>query len=213
MSAGKKDYYRGILHSAQPIIAISLLYQLEFSNMLNSEIKSVLKNTWQLYVLPLSQTNPFGFIPYGTYLNTSNRVDRFRKFKSVYYRNFMPDNAPQNVNHGLSGHWTSWAHGLALMSKILGTKEIANSAFDQLFWLLGGNTYNSSVVTGVGYNQPMPHSRHLGEYPGGFMVGFIGTKDDSPHLDIDGNAQWNTCEYWNTPNANCLLAISELLSE
>jgi hypothetical protein len=62
----------------------------------------------------------------------------------------------------------------------------------------------------VGYNNPMPHSRFLGTYPGGFCAGFNGSADDLPQLDLEGDAQWNTTEYWMTPLSNMLMALAVL---
>ena len=83
-------------------------------------------------------------------------------------------------------------------------------AWDQIYWTLGNNPVMATMVTGLGYNNPMPHSRFLGAFPGGFMAGFIGDSSDKPVLDLEGRAQWNTTEYWNTPLANCLMALTEL---
>ena len=56
----------------------------------------------------------------------------------------------------------------------------------------------------------MPHSRFLGTFPGGFCNGFNGTADDQPRLDMEGQAEWNTTEYWMTPLSNMIMALSLL---
>lgn len=64
---------------------------------------------------------------------------------------------------------------------------------------MGFDDFNVSFISGIGFNNPMPHSRFLGTAVGGFMAGFIGKTDDSAHVDLHAKAQWNTKEYWNTP--------------
>jgi hypothetical protein len=122
----------------------------------------------------------------------------------------MPVHHAQRINHGLGGHWSSWAHALALAGRLLGDPRCTGLAWRQLHWLLGGNTHNSCLVSGAGYNNPMPHSRFLGTYPGGFCNGFNGSADDQPLLDLEGNAQWNSVEYWVTPLSNTLMALGLL---
>jgi hypothetical protein len=122
----------------------------------------------------------------------------------------MPEHHPQRINHGLAGHWTSWSHALALVGVLLDEPRCADLAWSQLHWLLGCNPFNACVVSGVGYNNPMPHSRFLGTFPGGFCTAFNGSADDQPQLDLDGDAQWNTTEYWMTPLSNTLMALALL---
>jgi hypothetical protein len=123
----------------------------------------------------------------------------------------MPEFHPQRINHGLCAHFTSWAHGLALLAETIHEANCKDLAWAQLHWLIGQNPYHATLISGVGFNNPMPHSRLLGTFPGGFCTGFCGTPDDQPHLDIEANAQWNTTEYWQPGIANSLLALSHLL--
>jgi len=215
MDAKKNDPYRGILHSAQPIIALCRLIK-EGLPFINSEqITSVLKICIERYIKPLIATNAFGFMPYGTFFTPPNNEDHFRSIKlgdsALFYRFFMPDKSVQNINHGLSGHWMSWAHGLALLGNIFKDESLIASAWKQIYWLLGGNPFNVCMVSGTGYNNLLPHSRGLGTYPGGFCNGFIGNAKDEIFLDINRKVQWNTTEYWNTPLSNCMMTLSELL--
>jgi len=86
-----------------------------------------------------------------------------------------------------------------------------DAAWDQLYWLLGQNLKNSCVISGVGYNNPMPHSRFFGTIIGGFSVGPVGDLKDEFVLDLDARAAWNATEYWNPPVANTLMALAHLL--
>jgi hypothetical protein len=125
----------------------------------------------------------------------------------------MPENSNQKINHGLGGHWTSWAHALALMGNILKNKDMMDVAWAQLYWLLGNNPLNSSLVSGIGYNNPMPHSRFFGTFQGGFCVGPRGNLEDQAVIDLNARAEWNSTEYWLTPLSNTLMALAILLPE
>jgi hypothetical protein len=209
--AGGSEPYRGVLHSAQPIIALSEIVRSESDAGRRAAAEGMLRQCLERYVFPLAALTPFGAMPFGAYGKAASEGDLYRPWRDGYlYRFFMPALHAQRINHGLSGHWTSWAHALALAGDLLGEPRCAELAWRQLHWLVGANPFNSSLISGVGYNNPMPHSRFLGTYPGGFCAGFIGSPDDLPQLDLDGNAQWNTTEYWMTPLSNALMALSLL---
>jgi hypothetical protein len=209
--AGGSEPYRGVLHSAQPLIALSGIARAEVHPGRRTAAEDVLRQCMERYVFPLAALTPFGVMPFGAYGKAASEGDLYRPWRDGYlYRFFMPAQHEQRINHGLSGHWTSWAHALALAGNLLGEPRCAEIAWRQLHWLIGANPFNSSLISGVGYNNPMPHSRFLGTYPGGFCAGFIGSPEDLPLLDLDGNAQWNTTEYWMTPLSNALMALSLL---
>ena len=85
------------------------------------------------------------------------------------------------------------------------------ASWDQLYWVFGGNILKSCMVSGLGYNNPMPHSRFLGTYPGGFCVGPRGNKKDKIVIDLKARAEWSSTEYWLTPLSNTLMALAILL--
>jgi hypothetical protein len=206
------DPYRGILHSAQPLIALMNLLGLEIAAELRSRIEKNLVASWENYVLPLCEYTVFGYMPYGTYFQPASKEDRYTPWKNgLLLRRFMPNHSPQKINHGLNGHYTSWANALALMGNHFNDPLMKQMAWNQIYWTLGYNPFNVSFISGVGYNNPMPHSRFLGTSIGGYMSGFIGNTDDTPHVDLQAKAQWNTTEYWVTPKANLCLALAELL--
>jgi hypothetical protein len=206
--AGGDEPYRGILHSAQPVIALCHVARATADAGLRARIVAVLRACMERYVFPLAAQSPFGILPFGAYRTPVGRGDLYRPWRDGYtFRFFMPEDSPMHINHGLGGHWTSWAHGLALASSVLEEPRCADLAWRQLDWLLGCNPFNSSLVSGVGFNNPMPHSRFLGTFPGGFCNGFMGAADDQPRLDLEGEAQWNTTEYWVTPLSNALMAL------
>jgi hypothetical protein len=210
-SAGSAEPYRGILHSAQPLIALAQIARLGPDGALRASIRGVLRQCLEAYVFPMAALTPFGIMPFGAYREAVSEGDLYRPWRDGYrYRFLMPEHHPQRINHGLAGHWTSWSHALALCGSLLGEPRCTELAWRQLHWLLGCNPFNSCLVSGVGYNNPMPHSRFLGTFPGGFCTSFNGSADDMPQLDLDGEAQWNTTEYWMTPLANTLMALAVL---
>ncbi|HEY1791404.1 MAG TPA: glycoside hydrolase family 9 protein [Opitutaceae bacterium] len=210
-AAGTREPYRAILHSAQPLIALGEVIRAGQDPELSRRCADAIRCCIEAYALPLSALTPFGFMPFGLYRSALTEVDLYHPWKDgCWYRFFMPDNHPQRINHGLGGHWTSWAHALALAGSVLGEPRATELAWRQIHWLLGCNPFNACLVSGAGFNNPMPHSRFLGTYPGGFCNGFIGSAEDLPLLDRQGDAQWNTTEYWMTPLSNMLMALGHL---
>jgi glycosyl hydrolase family 9 len=211
---GGSEPYRGILHSAQPLIALAEISRAAADPKTKTQIESVLRRSIEAYVVPLSALTPFKIMPFGLYRQPVSEADLYRPWKDGYtYRFLMPEHHPQRINHGLAGHWTSWSHALALVGRLLDEPRCTELAWRQLQWLLGCNPFNASMVSGVGYNNPMPHSRFLGTFPGGFCTSFNGSADDQPQLDQEGDAQWNTTEYWMTPLSNALMALAQLCPE
>jgi hypothetical protein len=214
MDKEKKDPYRGILHAAQPLISLCQFLQALPDHPRAVMVREILEESWLKYLHPMLQTNPFGMMPYGAFRERKTAKDTYRTLNDHWlFRFFMPDNSVQKINHGLGGHWTSWAHGLALCGKVLQNNDMIHSAWDQLYWLLGNNPLNSCLVSGIGYNNPMPHSRFFGTHPGGFCVGPRGSLEDEALIDLDARAEWSSTEYWLTPLSNMLMALSILLPD
>ncbi len=208
----QNDPFRGILHSAQPIISLVNFLRLRVDREISQKVEVLLSDSWKNYIYPLSQVTSFGYMPYGTWFKPASESDRYTHWKNeLFYRKFMPAHSKQKINHGLNGHFLSWAHGLALTGNYFNNQKMKDTAWNQIYQALGFNSFNVSFISGIGFNNPMPHSRFLGTTIGGFMAGFIGNTDDSPHVDINAKAQWNTTEYWNTPIANLCMALAELL--
>jgi hypothetical protein len=212
MDTGCRDPYRGIISAAQPVIALCAFIESDFEHPLVDAARQALERMWSGYAEPLVATNPWGMMPYGLYPEQRTPGDTYHPFAAgLWYRLFMPAHAPQKVNHGLAAHWTSWAHGLGMMGRILGRRECAHAAFDQLGWLLGANPLGVCMVSGVGCRNPIPYSRFAGLMPGGVLLGPRGTEDDRMWVDLDGRLDWSAGEYWMAALANLLLALAELL--
>jgi hypothetical protein len=212
MDNGRKDPYRGIVNAAQPVIALVAFIESDYEHPLVAPARRALERCWERFVQPMLATNPFGMMPYGVYAAPRTKGDLYRPWTGgMVFRFFMPEHAPERVNHGLASHWTSWAHGLASMGRVLERADLREAAFDQLSWLMGCNPLAVSMVTGVGYHQATPYSRFHGPSAGGFCLGPRGTAEDEIYVDTEGRIVWSTGEYWMTPLANALMALSELI--
>lgn len=204
--------YRGILHSAQPLIALAEVIKSAQDEVLIAKLKGVLHVCLENYILPLSGQSPFGFMPFGVYTKAASEGDVYRAWKNdLVFRFFMPARHHQNINHGLGGHWMSWAHGLALVGSVLQDARATNLAWKQIHWVTGQNLHNATLISGVGYNNPMPYSRFFGTYIGGFCAGFCSTPEDMPYQDQIAEPQWNSTEYWMVPLSNMLMALTLLI--
>ncbi|MGA2976999.1 MAG: glycoside hydrolase family 9 protein [Spirochaetia bacterium] len=212
MDSGRREPYRGIVNSAQPIIALAAFIESDYEHSFVGQVRDALDRCRERFVLPMLATNPFGMMPYGLFSGRRTEGDAYHDWQAgLVYRFYMPDHAPERVNHGLSCHWTSWAHGLAAMGRVLDNAGCRDAALDQLGWLMGNNPLNACMITGVGCSNASPYSRYYGTLPGGFCVGPRGTADDCIYVDMTGRTEWNSGEYWLAPLANALLALADLL--
>jgi hypothetical protein len=210
-AADTAEPYRGILHSAQPLVALAKYLEYVPDGATTDRVRDVLEACKRDYIDPMVATNPYRFVPFGAYSAANTEADTFRPWREWVIRFCMPVHHPQQINHGLAGHWMSWAHGLASVGQVLDDPAWTALAWAQIEWLTGNNHVDVSFISGVGYNNPMPHSRFLGTLIGGFMNGFRGTPEDTPAVDLERDAEWNSTEYWNVPLSNCLMALSRLL--
>lgn len=214
MDEDRRDPYRGVTGAAQHAIALCSFIERDFEHPLVDRAREALERLWDGYVAPLASANPYGIVPYGLYAEprTAAAGDVYHEFvPGLWYRFFMPEHAPERINHGLAGHWTSWAHALGMMGRVLERREFRDAAFDQLAWLMGANPLGISMISGVGMRNATPYSRFLGPLPGGFMLGPRGTAADTAWADAEGRLAWSSGEYWMAPLANTLMALAELL--
>jgi len=216
MDASRTEPYRGIVNSAQPAIALAAFIESDYENPLAAQARDSLEQHWAKCVSPLLATNPFGIMPYGLYTSARTGGDLYHELRlpgtsGLFYRVFMPAAAPGGVNHGLASHWTSWAHALSALARVLERRECRHAAFDQLAWLMGSNPLNASAISGIGFQNVVPYSNFQGPMAGGFCNGPRGRPDDSMEADLDGTIQWSTGEYWMVPLANALLALAGLI--
>lgn len=216
MDSRRTEPYRGIVNSAQPALALSAFIERDYEHPLAAQARDSLERHWERFASPLLATNPFGFMPYGLYRSPRPGDDVYHELgdpgmSGLRYRFFMPARAPGEANHGLASHWTSWAHALSALARVLERRDCRHAAFDQLAWLMGNNPLNASAISGVGFRNVVPYSNFQGTMPGGFCNGPRGMPDDSMEVDLDGTIQWSSGEYWMAPLANALLALADLI--
>ena len=212
MDRSRTEPYRGIVSAAQPLIALASFVENDYEHPLVGQVRDALDRCRQSFILPMLATNPFGMMPYGLFSAPRAEGDLYHPWSDGnVYRFFMPVNAPERVNHGLAGHWTSWAHALALLGRILDDRGCSDAAFDQLAWMTGNNPLNVSMIAGVGSRNASPYSRFYGGLAGGFSIGPVGTSDDSISVDMEGRTEWSSGEYWLLPLANAAMALAVLL--
>ncbi len=172
------------------------------------------------YVAPLIETNPFGLLPYGLYVNEPIGSGRCHPLAGrLRYRYFVwgeskPDGSdrerPEMFEHGQNSHILSYAGALLLAERVLQTGVARRCALRQLEWVMGCNPRAVCFMTGAGVNSPYPHSRFVGMIPGGIMNGFNGGPHDRPFVHAGNTLDWETTEYWGAHNANYLWALSIL---
>jgi len=81
MTKEKKEPYRGVLHSAQPIIAFAKLLHHFPSIGSILQVVNVLENCWYQYIQPMLATNPFGLMPCGLFTADFPKKDRYRRWR------------------------------------------------------------------------------------------------------------------------------------
>jgi hypothetical protein len=221
MEASRQEPYRGIVNAAQPAIALAAFIESDYENPLAAQARECLELHWTAYAMPMLATNPFGMMPYGLYADARGAGDTWHAWTSgesgggpkapLSYRFFMPTRLPGGIPHGLAAHWTSWAHALASLARVLERDDCRHAAFDQLAWLMGNNPLHASAVSGVGYRPVSAYSRFQGMTMGGFCNGLRGSASDEPRADMDGGMEWESGEYWLAPLANCMMALATLI--
>ena len=216
MDQDRKEPYRGILHAAQPAIALAEFVESDYENPLAAQARDRLELHWERFAQPMLATNPFGMMPYGLFSSREPGGDAFHDWAGgpaagLCYRFFMPTRRPGSIVHGLASHWTSWAHAFSNLARVLERDDCRQAGFDQLSWLLGNNPLGASAITGVGCRNVVPYSRFQGPAPGGFCNGFRGNAEDEVQSDLEGAMDWATGEYWMAPLANALQALAGLV--
>jgi hypothetical protein len=162
------------------------------------------------HVKAMAARSAFGIIPFGVY---SQNPGGNRKIGNYWYRYFMrqtgEDNSTSTWWVGTNAHLASNGLGLVRASRILGDAGLAAIAQRQLDWILGGNPFNASTMSGVGANQPaLYRNRTLNPptpvIPGGVMNGLGGSPEDEC---ICQSGEWTTCEYW-TPMVSYVMRLA-----
>ena len=102
---------------------------------------------------------------------------------------------------------------LALAARALGQPKWAAYGQKQLEWVLGFNPFETSMLTGLGYNHAAVFSFYVGQIPGGIINGFKGDGDDGPMLCLNRETEAMMMEYWSVHTAAMLRALAVLENE
>jgi hypothetical protein len=198
------DAFRSIAFTAEPVLALLRLWELRSRLQcaaLAEEAREAVIRYVEGYLLADSISNPFSLTPYGVYLNPPHPERQlFRDAGAgVGVRTFMHPFNSQGIVHGTNSVLMTHAHLLARGAALMGRPHWRAAAELLLHWCLGHNTSNRSLVTGIGYRQPVGYSFRIPQLPEAMFVGFIGRPDDSPYLEESTAIEWNTLEYWSVP--------------
>ncbi len=167
------------------------------------------------YARRFAQTNAFGILPNRAFTGAPQQTSR--RWPGGYYRYFMETNYWSGDE---SMYWQSGdiavraGYGTCLVhvSGILDDPELRRLAHRQLDWALGVNPFDSSMVCGIGRNQPptYPSREMIPPVPdirGAVYQGIGGDEEDNP-LVIPGC--YVTCEFWMPHQGSLLWLIAEL---
>ena len=209
------DAYRSIGFAAEPAFALLRLWEirsrLPFSALADEARKAVIAYV-DGYLLADSASNPFGLTPYGIYMHPPQPERQlFRDAGEGYgVRTFMHPFNGQGIVHGTSSVLMAHAHLLARGAALLDQPHWRPAAERLLQWCLGHNVCNRSLLTGIGYRQPVGYSFRVPQVPEAMVVGFIGRPDDTPYIEQSTAIEWNTLEYWSVPYQQAAQAASWL---
>jgi Glycosyl hydrolase family 9 len=199
-----KDAFRSIAFAAEPVFALLRLWELRStfdSDAFAEQARTAVIAYVERYLLADSSSNPFSLTPYGVYPNPPHPERQlFRNAGAGYgVRTFMHPFNAQGIVHGTSSVLMTHAHLLARGAALLDRPDWRLAAERLLHWCLGHNTCNRSLLTGIGYRQPVGYSFRIPQLPEAMFVGFIGRPDDTPYLEESTAIEWNTLEYWSVP--------------
>jgi hypothetical protein len=204
LEANASDAFRSIAFAADPALALLRLWELRSmlpGGALAEEAKHAVFAYIESYLLVDCESNPFSLTPYGVYLNPTHRDRQFFRDAGNGHgvRTFIHPLNAQGIVHGTSSVLMSHAHLLARAAARFDRPGWRGPAERLLHWCLGHNTLNRSLISGIGYRQPVAYSYRVPQLPEGMVVGFIGRPDDSPYLEESTAIEWNTLEYWSIP--------------
>lgn len=218
-SSEKKEPYKAVVHAAQPAIGLLDFIEAFPEHTLSSAAKTAVANYFDNFILPISGLSPFAVIPYGLYSrdsseqqNKNGNTDVFLRYDDEFnFRFFMPADTRHNMNIGTNSHLASHMQSLSQAWKVFNNRKYLELALRQLEWICGANPFNTCLIYGFGFANPVPHSRFLGAIRGGIYNGYAGNTSDQPELDLTGKMDWSTTEFWSPPLAGVMATLAYLL--
>lgn len=203
----RNEPYKDIWHGCLEFISVCDLAEAFPGHGDSGLWRSMIEN-YSRYLLFMSGKNSFGIVPYGLFSEKDPGGNR--KTGRYWYRYFMQPELDWWV--GINSNLASAGVGLMKASSVLKDNELKAAAQRQLDWIIGRNPFNSSTLTGIGYNHPrhFPGSTFLPNtpvIPGAVLNGLGGDKSDQPDI---GSGNWQISEYWTPMVAYTLWLLAEL---
>lgn len=177
----------------------------------------------------MQYTHPYGMIPSGVY-----HAEEYNDTTGFYALHlFPPTNAKElyteqikrgvkldkehyvkrfpvwfNIFNGNTAIHLSTGKSAAICGNFLNDQELLNIGLEQLYWTVGKNPFNQSLIYGEGHNYPQLNSFSSGEITGEMPVGIrtLGN-DDIPYWPQTNNACYK--EVWVTSAGKWLSLIAE----
>lgn len=207
ISDQKHEPHKDIWHGCLEFISLCDLVK-AFPGHSDSGLWKSMIESYAQYLVFMSGKNNFGIVPYGLF--SEKDPGGSRKAGRYWYRYFMQPELDWWV--GINSNLASAGVGLMKASSLLNDKGLKAAAQRQLDWIIGMNPFNSSTLTGIGYNHPkhFPGSTFLPNtpiIPGAVLNGLGGDKSDQPDI---GNGNWQISEYWTPMVAYTLWLLAEL---
>jgi hypothetical protein len=156
---------------------------------------------------PMMRLSPYRTLPACFYAAGSGPANG-RPLKGDLVFRYFGDEAEGNNNGLLDG-----AAALALAARALGQPRWAAYGQKQMEWVLGFNPFETSMLTGLGYNHASPFSYYVGQIPGGIINGFKGDAHDNPALGMNREMEAMLMEYWSVHTAAMMRALAVLENE
>lgn len=215
MEEGMKDGYRSIAFASEPPLALLRFWELNIpgTENLREKVKQSLVEYGSKFLLADAQCNPFGYTPYGIYVNPpfpTNQLFRPTGTENRFVRSFIHLYAPKQLPHGNGAVVMSQAYFLAKSGKLFAKPEYQVQAEKLLQWTTGHNTANLCLALGVGFRHPVPANFVAYKIPDAMVVGFLGYANDTPYQEESNVVEWSTQEQWDVPFAYTVAAIEWL---
>ncbi len=205
MEKDHRDGFRSIAFAAQPAMALLRLIELAPTGLEETVARAseAIARYVDGFILADAGSNPFGYPPYGLYLNPpSPQWQTFRDAgRDRGVRSFIHPFNPQQIVHGTGAAALHIAALLSRAGALMKRAEWKSAAECILDWTLGHNPEGLCLHSGVGYRCPTPFSQFTAHLPDTVVVGHIGHPDDTPYLESSPLVEWSTQEVWDMPNA------------
>jgi hypothetical protein len=198
----EEDAYRSVAFSGLPVTALLRAYELDLvGESTKSDIKAAVSGYIDNYLLPDSESNPYGLTPYGAFIKKP--YEEHQLFRDAGrgrgVRTFIHPFNSQFMVHGTNGVVMNQAYLLSKAGYILKNDRWKKHAEKLLQWSTGHNPTGLSLFYGIGVKSVVPYSGWNLNIPQSATNGFIGRANDTPYLETSNAIQWNTQEIWDIP--------------